>query len=195
MHPCTGTEALYRPTAHRGSRGIALLFLDLGTRRGEGSASRPGRSLPRERRGTHCTGGGVGPTAGLGRCGKSRPPTGIRSPDRPARSQSLYRLHYPAHDEISSISKFLLPTARSHRRNTTLLNKSPFEKDLHWIQREGSQIFCLLHGQSPWRFQISKFVSPSYGYVRKKASSELISIWQHNISVGPYIDLPLCFQH
>ena len=29
--------------------------------------------------------------------GKSRPPTGIRSPDRPARSQSLYPLSYPAH--------------------------------------------------------------------------------------------------
>ena len=28
VHPCTGTEALYRPTAHRGSRGIALLFHD-----------------------------------------------------------------------------------------------------------------------------------------------------------------------
>jgi hypothetical protein len=36
---CTGR------TAHRGSRGIALLFLDHGTRRGWGSASRPGRSL------------------------------------------------------------------------------------------------------------------------------------------------------
>jgi len=37
---CTGR------TAHRESRGIALLFLDHGTRRGEGSASHPGRSLP-----------------------------------------------------------------------------------------------------------------------------------------------------
>ena len=28
VHPCTGTEALYTDrTAHRGSRGIALLFL------------------------------------------------------------------------------------------------------------------------------------------------------------------------
>jgi hypothetical protein len=35
---CTGR------TAHRGSRGIALPFHDHGTRRGEGSASRPGRS-------------------------------------------------------------------------------------------------------------------------------------------------------
>jgi hypothetical protein len=37
---CTGR------TAHRGSRGIALIFHDHGTKRGEGSASRPGHSLP-----------------------------------------------------------------------------------------------------------------------------------------------------
>jgi hypothetical protein len=36
----------------------------------------------------------MGPGAGLDRCGKSRP-TGIRSPDLPARSESLYRLRYP----------------------------------------------------------------------------------------------------
>jgi hypothetical protein len=39
----------------------------------------------------------VGPRTGLDRRGKSRPPTGVRSSDRPARSQSLYRLRYPAH--------------------------------------------------------------------------------------------------
>ena len=37
---CTGR------TAHRGSRSIALPFHDHGTRSGEGSASRPGLSLP-----------------------------------------------------------------------------------------------------------------------------------------------------
>ena len=37
---CTGR------TAHKGSSGIALLFLDHGIRRGEETASRPGRSLP-----------------------------------------------------------------------------------------------------------------------------------------------------
>jgi hypothetical protein len=58
------------------------------------SASRPGRLYPRERPGTDCTGGWVGPGAGLHWCGKSRP-TGIRSPDLPARSESLYRLRYP----------------------------------------------------------------------------------------------------
>jgi hypothetical protein len=31
-------------------------------------------------------------------------PTGIRSPDRPARSQSLYQLRYPAYDELSNIN-------------------------------------------------------------------------------------------
>jgi len=42
---------------------------------------------------------GWAPRAGLDTCGKSRPPTGIRSPERPARSQSLYRLSYPAHQK------------------------------------------------------------------------------------------------
>ena len=33
VHPYTGTEALYRPYSLKGSRGIALLFLNHGTRR------------------------------------------------------------------------------------------------------------------------------------------------------------------
>jgi hypothetical protein len=46
---CTLVQALRLCTgraAHTGSRGIALPFHDHGTRRGEGSTSRPGRSLP-----------------------------------------------------------------------------------------------------------------------------------------------------
>ena len=57
----------------------------------------PAALYPREKAGTHCTGGLLGPTAGLDKCGKSRP-TGIRSSDRPARSQLLYRLRYPAYN-------------------------------------------------------------------------------------------------
>ena len=34
VHPCTGTEVVYRTYGHRGSRGIALLFHGHGTRRG-----------------------------------------------------------------------------------------------------------------------------------------------------------------
>jgi len=49
---------------------------------------------PRERPGTHCIGGRVGPRTGLDVCGKSRHPAKIRSADRGARSESLYRLIY-----------------------------------------------------------------------------------------------------
>jgi hypothetical protein len=76
------------------SVGIAHLFFNLGTRRGCVVSITPRLLLPQERPGTHCTGGWVGPGAGLDRCGKS-PPTGIRSPDLPARSELLYRLRYP----------------------------------------------------------------------------------------------------
>ena len=38
----------------------------------------------------------MGPRDGLDGCGKSRLPTGIRSPDCPVRSESLYGLSYPS---------------------------------------------------------------------------------------------------
>jgi len=56
----------------------------------------PAAHYPRERPGTHCTGGWVGLRAGLEWCGKFHP-TGIRSPDRPA------RLRYPAHPLLTNI--------------------------------------------------------------------------------------------
>ena len=49
----------------------------------------------RERPGTLCIGGWVGSRAVLEGCGKISPLTGFRSPDRPARSESLYRLRCP----------------------------------------------------------------------------------------------------
>ena len=45
---------------------------------------------PRERPDTHCIGGWVGPGGRPGRMRKISLPTGIRSPDCPARSVSLY---------------------------------------------------------------------------------------------------------
>ena len=48
-------------------------------------------TLPQERLGARCIGGWLKPGDGLEGCGKLTP-TGIRSPDRPARSESLYRL-------------------------------------------------------------------------------------------------------
>jgi hypothetical protein len=61
------------PKAQRGSRGIAPLVLDLGARRGWVVSTTTRSLYPRERPGTHCTGGWVGPRAGLDRCEKSRP--------------------------------------------------------------------------------------------------------------------------
>ena len=59
----------------------------------------------------------MGPRAGLDG-GKSRP-TGIRSPDRPARSQSLYLLSYPTH--INFFHCYIYPLIESV---TNLLNHS-----------------------------------------------------------------------
>ena len=51
-------------------------------------------ALPRERPGTHCIRGWVGLRARL-EGAENLAPIGIQSPDRPACSESLYRLSYP----------------------------------------------------------------------------------------------------
>ena len=88
MHPCTGTEALYRPYGLKG---------DYGTRRGwrvsvtPRPLFTPGKdpvSILRE------DGWAPGP---VWTGAENLVPTGIWSPDRSARSQSLYRLRYTAH--------------------------------------------------------------------------------------------------
>jgi hypothetical protein len=88
---CTGR------TAHRGSRGIALPFLDNGTRRGWKVSVTP-RPLFTP---------GKDPVPVVQEAGwapgpvwtsvENLAPTGIPSPDRPARSQSLYLLCYLGH--------------------------------------------------------------------------------------------------
>jgi hypothetical protein len=88
----------------RGGRGIALLFLDLGARRGWVASTTSWPLYHRERPGTHCIGGWVSPRAGMGVCEKSRPHRDFfllhRTPDSPALSQSLYRLSYPGPKDI-----------------------------------------------------------------------------------------------
>ena len=62
-----------------------------------GQLHAPAALYPRERPGTHCTEGWVGPTAGLNRCGKSRPQPRFDPRTVQPVAQSLYRLSYPAH--------------------------------------------------------------------------------------------------
>ena len=94
---CKGCTALGR------SRGIALTFHDNSTRRGWGVSVTP-RPLFTP---------GKDPVPIVQEAGWAPEPvwtgaenlasTGIRSPDRPARSQSLYRLSYPVHFPASTI--------------------------------------------------------------------------------------------
>ena len=83
----------------------------------------PAALYPRKRAGTHFTGGWVGPRAGLDKCGKSRPQRDlIRRPV--ARSQSLYRLRYPAHERLRTASQICLhfsPADLQHSRNVTII--------------------------------------------------------------------------
>jgi hypothetical protein len=65
----------------------------------EWSASRPGHFTHKERvPDTHWVGGWVGPVVGLDTVSKRKIPSPCRdsNSDRPARSQSLYQMSYPA---------------------------------------------------------------------------------------------------
>ena len=77
------------------SRVTALPFHDLGALDGGGwSAPRPGRFTPGKDQVPIVQEAGWAPrTVWTG--AENLAPTGIRSPDRPARSESLYRLSYP----------------------------------------------------------------------------------------------------
>jgi hypothetical protein len=65
---------------------------------GEGSASRPGRSLPPGKTWYLLYRRLGGPQSRSGQVRKISPPHGNRTPDRPALSLSLYRLRYLAHN-------------------------------------------------------------------------------------------------
>jgi len=73
----------------------------------DGEHYAPAALSPGNRPGTHFIRGWVGPRAGLDEWGKSRPPTGIRSPDRQARSESLYRLRYTGPYDAALLANLL----------------------------------------------------------------------------------------
>jgi len=85
----------------------------------------------------------VGPRAGLDRCGKSRPPTGIRSLDRPARSQSLNRLSYRTH-KLAALKLF----------NSIIRSPGTTVRIMLWFSdlkrpEEGGSIFLRMLGNHP----------------------------------------------
>jgi hypothetical protein len=105
--PCDKPTALLRSAVHvMRTRGANFSFSDFflvhpitghqGPRRGGWSAPRPGRFTPGKDPVPIVQEAEWAPGPGW-TFAKNLAPTGIRSPDRPARSQSLYRLGYPAH--------------------------------------------------------------------------------------------------
>jgi hypothetical protein len=76
------------------SKGVALLLsVYLGTRWGGWSATRPGRLVPRKDPVLIVQEAGWA-SEPVCICAENLTPTGIRSPDLPAHSESLYRLRY-----------------------------------------------------------------------------------------------------
>jgi len=116
-------------TAHRGSRGIALLFLDHGTRREWGVSVTPwplftpGKDLIPIVQEAGWAPGPVWTGA------ENFAPTGIRSPDRPALSQSLYRLSYPAHLTFNVVNRKTMNTVQRKKISVVCHCQSPIEWD------------------------------------------------------------------
>ena len=107
---CTPVRALSLCTgrkAHRGSRGIALPFHDHSTRRGRvvSFMPRPFFTPGKDPVPIVQEAGWVPGPVWTG--AENLDPTGIRSPDRPARSQSLYQLSYLVYLQVETCSKFL----------------------------------------------------------------------------------------
>jgi hypothetical protein len=148
---CTGR------TAHRGSRGMALFFHDHGTRRGWGVSvtNRPlftpvkdPVSIVQE------TGWAPGP---VWTGAENLASTGIRSPDRPARSQSLYRLRYLAHKLYINMDKmdakwavlYLDPGVEVRSDVPAGLNNGQSDNSIYRHQMK-NLLVCHFHVASAW---------------------------------------------
>jgi len=110
----------YRPgVAHRVGRGIPLLFHDRGTRRGWVVSSTPRPHFTHGKDPVpilHEAGWTPGP---VWTDGKSRPHRDS-IPDRPARSQSLNWLSYPAHSDPCNVSNWVLHAAWLRKLNAPI---------------------------------------------------------------------------
>ena len=79
VHPRTGHEGPEGEYRYSSTLSLTSALDGVGGQSHGPVALSPGK-IP----GTHCIGGWVGPRASVDGCGKSRPHTGIRSPDLPA---------------------------------------------------------------------------------------------------------------
>jgi hypothetical protein len=111
--------------------------------------------------------------------------TGIRSPDRPARSQSLYRLSYRAHKCILFVSDLRTYRIRLNNNNNNKRQRSPYNRPQR-AQRgsRGIDVFILDLGARR-RWVVSTTLRPLYP--RERPSTHCTGGW-----VGPRASLNVC---
>ena len=109
---CTGC------TAHRGSRCIALLFHDHGTRRGWEVSVMPRPLFTPENDPVPIVQEAGWAPGLVWKGAENLTTTGIWSPEHPARSQSLYRLSYPDHVSVFATSLIYVNAVRPTFQNT-----------------------------------------------------------------------------
>ena len=139
--------------AQRVGRGIALPFQDGSTTKGWGVSSTPRPYFTSGKDPVPIVQEAEWAPGPVWTGGKSRP-TGIRSPDRPAHSQSLYRLNYPAHNlqkvsfpDQKIFSRHILGSGLSRVTNSVCSDKksiSPFHKWLLKKIRRPEMLFLSL---------------------------------------------------
>jgi hypothetical protein len=126
------------PWRHRGGVDVYLYsFLSLGARWGEWLRSRPGHFTPGKRSGTNCTGGWLGHRGRSGRARKISPATGVRSQDRPVRSESQYRLSHPGRAVVRTPVVLKSFVAEEHNQHKYSTNCSFCEMKTNWDIHQG----------------------------------------------------------
>jgi hypothetical protein len=120
---------------------------------GEGSASRSGRSLLQGKSRYPLYKRLGGPQGRSGQVWKSSPLPGFLSPDRPARSQPLYRLSYQAHTlniyQSKTLQKEVAWRTVKHNFYTTHASFSGGKKDYSFcLMVEASDHGYVLHTRS-----------------------------------------------
>ena len=143
---CTGR------TAHRGSGGVALLFHDHGTRRWWGVSVTPWPLFTPGKNKVLIVPEGAWVPGPVWTGAENLAHSGIRSPDHPACSQSLYRLHYPAHivcivHDVNStyVTRFTYTEKWTHTIHGVICGIecayfSVYENVFRWIELRGGYL-------------------------------------------------------
>jgi len=145
----------YTPgVAQRVGRGIALLFHDRGTRRGWVVSSTPwSHFTPRKDPVPILQEAGWAPGP-VWTGGKSRPHRGSL-PDRPARSQLLYRLSYPAHTHTHTHTHTRRHISKYRSRQQQNSTSVPLSEPQNQINDSSEDCFERCQWREPVQYSVS----------------------------------------